>query len=126
MAKNSLKKLNKVPAQNIEGVTEELNNEPYHNETKLLNISFQSNIFSWVVLVIYMLNFLARIISAIGAMGQGAISNVERSPFLLLDGLYTWTNILVTPAMGFMFFLILQAISQGILRLMDIEENKSE
>ena len=127
MAKNSLKKLGKVPIQNAEDIDiEKLSNDLYHNETKLLNISFWSNILSWVLLIIYILNFLARLISAIGAMGQGAISNLEQSPFFLLDGVFTWTNILAIPATGFLYFLILQAISQGILMLMDIEENKPE
>ena len=99
-------------------------NEPYHNEARLLSISFWSSTLSWVILVIYLLNFLARVISAIGAMQQGAISNPEQSPFFLLDGVFTWTNILATPATGFLYFLILQAISQGILMLMDIDEKE--
>ena len=123
MAKDSSKKFDEIPIQNIEENKEELNNESYHNEARLLNISFWSNIFSWVILVIYMLNFLATIISEIGAMGQGSISN--HSPFFLLAGLYSLTDMLMTPAMGFLFFLILQAISQSILMLMDIEEKKS-
>lgn len=125
MIKASRKKGDKILAQSIGDVAEDSNNEPYHNEVKLLNISFWSNILSWVLLTIYMLNFLARIISAVGAMGQGAISSLEQSPFFLLDGIFTWTNIFAAPATGLLYFLILQAISQGILMLMDIDEKKS-
>ena len=126
MAKASGKSIDKIPVQEVEENEEELNIEPYHNEARLQNISFWSNTLSWVLLAMYMLNFVARIISAIGAMGQGAIANLEQSPFFLLDGVFTWTNILSIPATGFLYFLILQAISQGILMLMDIEESKSK
>ena len=37
--------------------------------------------------------------------------------------IWTWFSVLSTPAIGLAYFLILQAISEGIYMLMDIEEN---
>lgn len=124
MAKDSLEKLAEVSPQNFTEIEEGLNDEPYHNEKKLLNISFWSNILSWVILVIYVLNSLARIAFSILAFIQNGGFNDVTSPFFSLDGIYTWTNVLMTPATGFMFFLILQALSQGVLILIDIEEKR--
>ena len=118
MANNSLERFDEVPPENLEEIENESDNETYHNDEKILSISIWANSLSWVILVFYALSFIATMIDAF----QNTSSSIYNTPFFTLSGIRSWISMLSSPAVGFMFFLILQAISQGILFLMDIYE----
>jgi hypothetical protein len=51
------------------------------------------------------------------------IQNINQGVTTTMYQAWTWFSMLSTPAIGLVYFLILQAISEGIYMLMDIEEN---
>jgi hypothetical protein len=116
-----IKRLGEIPAREPEPVNDEPDpgaEETYHSPNKLLRIATWAETLSWVVLVLYLVNFAGRTISYIHA-GFGTWPTS-------LDGLTYWLSALSTPLIGVIYFLILQAVSQGIYILMDIEENGLE
>lgn len=118
MANNSLERFGEVPPENLEELENESDNETYHNDGRILSISIWANSLSWVILILYALSFIATMIDA----SQNTSSSIYSTSFFTLSGFRAWISLLSSPAVGFMFFLILQAISQGILFLMDIYE----
>jgi lipid-A-disaccharide synthase-like uncharacterized protein len=87
----------------------------YHSEKNLLKISSWANTLAWVVLGIYILIFIGRIVVEIQNINQGVTTTIYQA--------WTWFSMLSTPVIGLVYFLILQAISEGIYMLMDIEKN---
>ena len=80
------------------------------NYKKLLNISLWANRFSWVILFLYTIDFLARTAFQIQEIfGEWSVK-------LSISFL---ANLLAIPVVGIIYFLILQTISGGILILMD-------
>ena len=102
----------------------ELEDEPLHNEHKLLSISSWANIISWIALSSYILAFLARLVTAFQGSPQDNVVIQEPSFFIVTMQFNFWVNSLFLLITGATYFLILQAVSQGILMLMDIEEDK--
>ena len=80
------------------------------NDKKLLNISLWANRFSWVILFLYTIDFLARTAFQIQEIfGEWSVK-------LSISFL---ANLLAIPVIGIIYFLILQTISGGVLILMD-------
>ncbi len=87
----------------------------FHNEKNLLNTASWARILSWIFLWLYLIAGVLRIISELQDMKQAFALNLSQS--------YVWIGLLSTPLTGFMYFLILQAVSEGLYMLMDLEEN---
>lgn len=89
---------------------------PYHDDSRLVAIAVWAKIISWFVLGVFLLSFIGRVVLEIQASADYEI-------IIDLFQLWTWLGFLTTPALGLTFFLVLQAVSEGIYFLMDIEEN---
>jgi len=80
------------------------------NDRKFLNISLWANRFSWIILSLYTINFLARAVFQLPEVfGEWSVG---LSIGLLAD-------LLAIPVIGIIYFLILQTISGGVLMLID-------
>ena len=103
---------------------EESENEPLHNESRLWVISSWADTVSWVMLVGYLLIFFGRLIVLIQSYVQKDVTVIAQEPTVTSSAteLTIWVNVLLVPVTGMAYFLILQAVSQGILMLMDMEE----
>ncbi len=95
----------------------------YHNPSNLWRISGWSRVISWIVLV-------AVTISVAGNVNQLIKSvTAQNIPFKNLfipieQGLlFPVVNVVYSLALGVFFFLVLQAVAEGLLILIDIEEN---
>ena len=109
-----LERLGEIPPQESEKeVPLDDEDEPLYNENKLFRISMWAKTLSWVILAIYVISFLGRIITD----AQGLL-NSSNTVFLIL----TWIGLLGSPALGLMYFLILQTISEGILVLIELDD----
>ena len=98
-------------------------NQPLHDDAKLLSISSWSSTASWVALACYILAFLGRLLAARQDFSQDSTITVAPSLFSFSIQYNFWINSLLLLVTGITFFLLLQAVSQGILMLMDLEEN---
>jgi hypothetical protein len=87
----------------------------FHNEKNLLNIASWARILSWIILWLYIIVFVLRLISESQDTNQAFVFNISQP--------YVWLGLLSTPFTGLMYFLILQAIAEGLYMLMDLEEN---
>lgn len=85
----------------------------FHDETKLMRIAGWSNAASWVILVI------AAAFSLIGLfiqLSQGALKAG-------ISGILGMLSTLFILLVGAFFFILLQAVGEGIYLFMDIEEH---
>ena len=112
--------------QEIEAGNEELEDEPLHNENKLLSISFWANVISWIALSGYLLAFLSRVVTAFQGAPQDTVVIQEPSFFIVTMQFNFWVNSLFLLITGTTYFLILQAVSQGILMLIDMKEDRQK
>ena len=115
-----LERLVEPPSQELEAEKETSEDAPYHNDAKLLNISSWANTVSWIALAGFVLSFLGKLVEA------AQMDNVYGPTFFISLPVLVfnyWINALLLPVTGITLFLVLQAVSQGILMLMDIEEN---
>lgn len=99
---------------NLEVLEEETEGEDlYHDETKLMRVAGWANAVSWIILSLAAIFSLSGVVLQIqqGAlrMGISGILGMISTLFILLVG-------------GF-FFVLLQAIGEGIYLFMDIEEH---
>ncbi len=103
---------------------EESENEPLHNENRLWKISAWADTASWVMLAGYVLIFLGRLIVLIQSYLQKDVTAIAQDPTITYTAteLVVWINVLLIPVEGITYFLILQAVSQGLLMLMDMED----
>ena len=115
-----LERLIELPSQESEAEKGTSEDAPYHNDAKLLNISSWANMVSWIALAGFILSFLGKLVEA--AQMDNVYGPTFFIPFPVLVFNY-WINALLLPVTGIAVFLVLQAVSQGILMLMDIEEN---
>lgn len=92
------------------------NNDVYHRPQRMIRIANWANILSWIVLVVVGL-FLVFFISAIYVTITQSSSNL----FIELVPTLVQTFLIIIP--GLFLFVCLQAISEGMYLLMDIEEN---
>jgi hypothetical protein len=97
------------------GAPEAADDGKYHSDEKLFRIASWANTLAWVVLVLYLLIFVGRIVSIFQA------GNV--TPLTSVDGIVFWLSSLSTPVIGCLYFMLLQAVSEGVYMLMDLEDN---
>jgi hypothetical protein len=117
-----LERLIELPSQELEAEKEMSEDDRYHNDAKLLNISSWSNTVSWIALAGFILAFLGRLVEA---YQMDNVIDRGFTFFLPTLAFNYWINSLLLLVTGITFFLVLQAVSQGILMLMDLEENGS-
>ena len=122
MTKNTLKNTKRISLDDSEADSEKMIGDSHHDDLKIINISIWSKILSWVVLVIYISNFFAEIAGVIQSTTQNSGFSFAKVPLFSISGIIYWTNLFTPPVIGLTFFLVLQAISQGILMFMDIDE----
>jgi hypothetical protein len=84
-----------------------------HDTGRIFTISYWAKILSWVLLVLFLVDFVYLIVSNLGSISQP-------SDLLFFVGRAT------TLAVGLVYFVVLQAISQGLLALVDIAIDVSE
>ncbi len=119
-----LERLGELPPQELVEEKGSPEDEPLHNENKLMKISYWANVISWVVLIGYAVNFLSRFITTFQEFINSSIVNVQNpTPTSFVTQFNLWVNVFLSLAIGIAYFLILQAISQGILMLFDMEDN---
>ena len=112
-------------SKQLDAEKEPSENQSYHDDAKLLTISSWSNTVSWIALAGYVLAFFGRLIAAFQNFSQEGTVTTGSPPFLTFIAQYNfWVNSLILLATGTTFFLVLQGVSQGILMLMDLEENR--
>ena len=89
--------------------------DTYHAPDKLFRLSAWSGYLSWVILILVVIIFLIRLVSEIPQL-------IEQPPGLL-DAVTYIISPFYTLAIGLFYFVILQAIAEGINIWMDIYEN---
>lgn len=87
----------------------------YHRPERMIRVANWANILSWIVLVVAGL-FLVFFISAIAV-------TISQSSNLFIDLVPTLVQAFLILIPGLFLFVSLQAISEGMYLLMDIEEN---
>ncbi|MCS6908905.1 MAG: hypothetical protein RML93_13650 [Anaerolineales bacterium] len=85
----------------------------YHDQAKLMRVAGWANAVSWVILVLAAIFSLSGIVLQ---LQQGALS-------LGINGILGMISTLFILLVGGFFFVILQAIGEGIYLFMDIEEH---
>ncbi|MEN4012661.1 MAG: hypothetical protein AB1453_10450 [Chloroflexota bacterium] len=88
----------------------------YHRPHRLTRVATWANIFSWVVLAIaglFLVFFISAIVVTLTASGSRGV----------VDLIPTLIQLFLILIPGIFLFICLQAISEGIYVLMDIEEN---
>lgn len=91
-------------------------NDLYHRPQRMIRVANWANILSWVVLIVSGL-FLVFFISAI------FVTITQSSANLFIELVPTLVQAFLILIPGLFLFVTLQAISEGIYLLMDIEEN---
>jgi len=101
------------PDLDVEGINESEGEDLYHDEAKLMRVAGWANAVSWIILA------LAAIFSFSGVflqLQQGALR-------LGINGILGMISTLFILLVGGFFFVLLQAIGEGIYLFMDIEEH---
>jgi len=77
----------------------------FHTQAAVLRVSMWANIFSWAVLVLYLLNFTGDLVNLFHNWPP-------QLPADVLSQVSAWTSLLSKPIFGGMYFLVLQGVSQ--------------
>jgi len=77
----------------------------FHTQAAVLRVSMWANIFSWAVLVLYLLNFTGDLVNLFQNWPP-------QLPADVLSQVSAWTSLLSKPIFGGMYFLVLQGVSQ--------------
>jgi hypothetical protein len=90
----------------------------YFNKNIILRISGFAKVFSWIVLGIYALQWLLQISATVIQITRGfwtgmGVTDVFLNIFSVFD----------PPLRGIVYFVVLQAVAEGLLLFMDIEDN---
>ncbi|GAP10941.1 hypothetical protein BECAL_02120 [Bellilinea caldifistulae] len=99
----------------ISAPTEVEFNDLYHRPQRMIRVANWANTLSWVVLVVVGL-FLVFFVSAIYV-------TITQSSNLFIELIPTLVQAFLILIPGLFLFVTLQAVSEGIYILMDIEEN---
>ncbi|GAB4434507.1 MAG: hypothetical protein Kow002_21430 [Anaerolineales bacterium] len=91
----------------------------YFDTDSVLKISGCANALSWIVLVIYLLAWLAELVQVIFQLYSG-LSFGKGSNWMYVN---LFLPQLFQPVRGLFYFIGLQAVSKGLLILLDMEEN---
>jgi len=77
----------------------------FHSQDAVLRISLWANIVSWIVLVLYLLNFSNDVV--------GLVQNwPPQLPSGVFEQIVAWAGLVSKPMFGVMYFLVLQGITQ--------------
>jgi len=93
----------------------------YFDKDHVLRISRTADIVSWVILTIYVLTWLFSITLFLVQYFSGLYFAKGNETFLTVFGLFS--PYLQQPLPGVLYFFALQAISKGLLILLDMEDN---
>ena|SRR6266498_2124209 len=122
-----LERLGEIPPQELATEKESPNDEPLHSEEKMMKISSWANFISWVILIGYAISFLNRLVTTFQEFSNtSGVSMQNPTLTSFTTQLNLWVSLFLSPAIGIAYFLLLQAISQGILMLFDLEDNGSQ
>lgn len=98
---------------------ESLVEDTYHNPNKLIKIASWANTFSWVILVVVVVaSFLQ------GWLNYQQVQQYQQIPNIIYY--YYGSDLLKSLLTGGFYFLVLQAVSEGINILMDIFEGPAD
>jgi hypothetical protein len=90
----------------------------YFNKDTVLRMSVFANIFSWVVVGIYGVEWLVQVLATFLQISRGfwtgmGVTDVLQSILLLFE----------QPLRGVVYFVVLQTAAQALLLFMDMEDN---
>lgn len=90
----------------------------YFNKDIVLRLVAVARILSWVVVAVYLLEWLVHSLAMISQIAGGSwmgmgFMDVTQNILLMLE----------EPLRGAVYFIVLQGLSQGLLTFMDIEDN---
>ena len=88
-------------------------NQTLHSQNAVFRIAMGANIFSWLILAFYLLNFSGDVVSVYQNWPL-------QMPPDLLQQVIAWSSLLSKPLFGAFYFLILQGIAQLLYVGMDI------
>ena len=89
--------------------------DTYHDPNKLIRLSAWSVYLSWVIFIMVVILFVFRLVTEIPQI-------IDQRPGLL-DAVNYFVSPFYTLVIGMFYFVVLQAISEGINIWMDIHEN---
>jgi len=92
----------------------------YFDRDSILRLSRWADGFSWVVLVIYLISWVTSLLMFFSQYFNGMMFDKGMT---FLNILSFFTPNLVQPLPGVFYFFGLQAVSKGVLLLMDMEDN---
>ena len=92
----------------------------YFDRDTVMRLSRWADVLSWIVLTIYVLTWLSSILLYFAQFFNGMMGD-KGTTFLMVFNLFSPYLTQVAP--GVMYFFGLQALSKGLLILLDIEDN---
>lgn len=90
----------------------------YYNKNTILRISGFANVFSWIVLGIYALQWLLQISASVLQITRGFWGGMGVTDIFL-----NILSIFDPPLRGIVYFVVLQAAAEVLLLFMDMEDN---
>ena len=93
----------------------------YFDRDNILRLSRWADVLAWIILTIYMLGWIFSLLLFISQMANGMFFDKGNATFLNIFGMFK--PYLTEPAPGVFYFFGLQAISKGVLILLDVEDN---
>ncbi|GAB4480424.1 MAG: hypothetical protein OHK0031_01570 [Anaerolineales bacterium] len=85
----------------------------FHAQNAVLRVAMWASIFSWAVLVLYLLNFTGDLVNLIQNWPP-------QLPADVLSQILAWASLLSKPIFGGMYFLLLQGVAQVLNLGLDI------
>lgn len=90
----------------------------YFNKETLLKVAGFARVFAWVVLGIYGAQFLVQLFANLLSIVRGFWYGMGFTDYAL-----NFLYLLESPLCGVVYFIVLQAVAQVLLLLMDVEDN---
>lgn len=91
----------------------------FHAQDAVLRVAMWASIFSWVVLVLYLLNFTGDLVNLFQNWPP-------QLPADILSQILAWASLLSKPIFGGMYFLVLQGVAQALNLGLDIYLQSAE
>jgi hypothetical protein len=121
----NMEEASNMPSNETIEIMEENVEETYHSPSKLIRISTWANTISWLILALFIILTGGRIYTD----GQQILQAFQQS-----GGQLPWIQVVLFVAdrlssslfVGLFYFLVLQAVSEGINILMDIHEGLTQ
>jgi hypothetical protein len=90
----------------------------YFSKDAVLRLVSVTKIFSWVVVGVYALEWLAQSLAMISQVSAGSWTGMG-----FTDAAQSILYLFEQPLRGVVYFIVLQGLAQGLLMLMDMEDN---